>query len=119
MKVAKSLLTGLFRSMTGRSCENAFRRSWVQSVSLDKVADATDGKLAGEWRRRAVSSVGTDTRDLEGKDLYFALTGPRFDGHAFLDDAARAGARAAVVSARSTLALDFQNKNPSFPLVLV
>lgn len=105
--------------MTGRSCENAFRRSWVQSVSLDKVADATDGKLAGEWRRRAVSSVGTDTRDLEGKDLYFALTGPRFDGHAFLDDAARAGARAAVVSARSTLALDFQNKNPSFPLVLV
>jgi UDP-N-acetylmuramoyl-tripeptide--D-alanyl-D-alanine ligase len=91
----------------------------VRSVSLDKVAQATGGKLAGEWLRRAVSSVGTDTRDLEGKDLFFALPGPRFDGHSFLDDAARAGVKAAVVAARNPLVRAFSASNPSFPLVLV
>lgn len=46
---------------------------------------------------REFSSVSTDTRTLEKGALYVALRGERFDGHAFLADASRAGAAGAVV----------------------
>jgi UDP-N-acetylmuramoyl-tripeptide--D-alanyl-D-alanine ligase len=91
----------------------------VRSVSLEQVADATGGTLTGEWAKVNVTSVGTDTRDLTGKDLFVALAGPNFDANGFLDDALKAGARAAVVSARSPLARDFHERNPAFPLVFV
>jgi UDP-N-acetylmuramoyl-tripeptide--D-alanyl-D-alanine ligase len=43
------------------------------------------------------SSVSTDTRTLSPGALYVALKGDRFDGHAFLGEAAAKGAAAAVV----------------------
>jgi len=43
------------------------------------------------------SSVSTDTRTLSPGALYVALRGDRFDGHAFLAEAAARGAAAAVV----------------------
>jgi len=43
------------------------------------------------------SSVSTDTRTIQPGALFVALSGERFDGHAFLALAARAGARGAVV----------------------
>ena len=43
------------------------------------------------------SSVSTDTRTLAPGALYVALKGDRFDGHAFLAEAAGKGAAAAVV----------------------
>ncbi len=45
----------------------------------------------------AFSSVSTDTRTLARGALYVALKGERFDGHAFLAEAAAKGAAAAVV----------------------
>ena len=50
--------------------------------------------------------VATDTRSLEAGQLFVALRGPRFDGHDFLDDAARRGAAGAIVDrpVRSSLA---------------
>ena len=45
-----------------------------------------------------VARVTTDSRDLQGADLFVALKGPRFDGHAFVDQALAAGALAALVS---------------------
>ncbi|NBT09952.1 MAG: bifunctional UDP-N-acetylmuramoyl-L-alanyl-D-glutamate--2,6-diaminopimelate ligase MurE/UDP-N-acetylmuramoyl-tripeptide--D-alanyl-D-alanine ligase MurF [Betaproteobacteria bacterium] len=39
-----------------------------------------------------ISRVHTDTRTLQAGDLYVALRGERFDGHAFLDQAHRSGA---------------------------
>lgn len=54
--------------------------------------------------------IGVDSRRLSGGELFFALAGEQADGHAFLADAARAGARGAVVSepetARRVLARD-------------
>lgn len=91
----------------------------MRNVSLKQVADATGGTLAGEWARLGVSSVGTDTRALSHKDLFVALSGPNFDANGFLDDAVKAGARAAVVSSRSPLARDFHERNPEFPIVMV
>lgn len=43
------------------------------------------------------SSVGTDTRSLEPGALFVAIRGERFDAHRFLTEAARKGARGAVV----------------------
>jgi UDP-N-acetylmuramoyl-tripeptide--D-alanyl-D-alanine ligase len=42
--------------------------------------------------------IGNDSRKARPGDLYTALRGARFDGHAFVEDAFRAGASAALVS---------------------
>ena len=102
-----------------RSFASAFRRWPVRSVSLERVAEATGGTLAGNVERVAVTRVGTDTRDLVGGELFFALAGPSFDGHAFLEDARDAGAKAAVVSSHNSLARRFRESDPGFPLVIV
>ena len=49
-------------------------------------------------------SVSTDTRTLAPGALYVALKGDRFDGHAFLAEAAAKGAAAAVVRKGTTAA---------------
>ena len=46
---------------------------------------------------RAFSGVGTDTRTLAPRQLFVALRGPNFDGHAFAAAAAAAGAAGALV----------------------
>ena len=46
---------------------------------------------------RTFSTISTDTRSLSAGSLFVALAGERFDGHDYLDAAARAGAVAAVV----------------------
>ncbi len=46
--------------------------------------------------RATFSRVSTDTRKLESGDVFFALSGEKFDGNAFLPDACAKGACAAV-----------------------
>jgi len=55
-------------------------------------------RFALTWRQGA--ELSTDTRALPSGALFLALEGERFDGHDYLDAAARAGARAAVVARR-------------------
>ena len=64
----------------------------------------TPGELAtatgGRWTGAAPDAAGvsTDTRTTSAGNLFVALRGERFDAHAFLAEAAGAGAVAAVVS---------------------
>ena len=61
----------------------------------------------GVWRGRppaVVRGLSTDTRTLREGEAFLALQGPRFDGHRFLGQAARAGASALVVRADAALA---------------
>ena len=44
------------------------------------------------------SGVGFDSREISGGELFFAIRGVRMDGHAFVFDALKKGAGAAVVS---------------------
>jgi UDP-N-acetylmuramoyl-tripeptide--D-alanyl-D-alanine ligase len=44
-----------------------------------------------------VGEVVTDSRTLRQGDLFVALRGPRFDGHAFVDEVLGRGAAGAVV----------------------
>jgi UDP-N-acetylmuramoyl-tripeptide--D-alanyl-D-alanine ligase len=68
------------------------------ALTLASIAAAMGGTLAGNHRDRAVGGFSIDTRTLQRGDLFFAIRGDRFDGHAFVADAMRAGASGAVVS---------------------
>ncbi|CAK0770145.1 UDP-N-acetylmuramoyl-tripeptide--D-alanyl-D-alanine ligase [Azospirillaceae bacterium] len=59
------------------------------------AAAATRGRTTALWRAGGVS---IDTRSLAPGDLFVAIRGDHFDGHAFLRQAADAGAAAACVS---------------------
>ncbi len=62
---------------------------------LTEVAAATGGRIAGS--DAAFAGVSIDSRTVERGQLFFALRGERFDGHAFVAAAAARGAAAAVV----------------------
>ena len=66
--------------------------------SLAHFAVAMGGTLVG--MDSAFGAVSTDSRSLNAGDLFVALVGPNFDGHAFVAAAAERGAVAAVVSRR-------------------
>lgn len=57
----------------------------------------------GSWSdpscEACATGVSTDTRTLRSGDLYVALKGERFDGHAFLQEAVARGAVGAVIEA--------------------
>ncbi len=59
------------------------------------AAAATKGVLTGEWE---ACGVAIDSRAIAAGDLFVALKGPTFDGHAFAADALAKGAAAAIVS---------------------
>jgi UDP-N-acetylmuramoyl-tripeptide--D-alanyl-D-alanine ligase len=60
-----------------------------------EAAVATGGSAATPW---TAGGVSIDTRTLRPGDLFVAIRGPQFDGHAFVADAFTRGAVAAVVS---------------------
>ena len=65
--------------------------------TLAEVAAAVGGTRHGA--DAAFTGVSTDTRTLAPGQLYVALKGPNFDGHAFLTRARECGAAAALQSA--------------------
>jgi len=66
---------------------------------LAEIVEAIGGRPRGEPPTASVGRVSTDSRTVAPADLFFALKGPRFDGHAFVADALRRGAVVAVVAA--------------------
>ncbi len=66
-------------------------------MRLGQVVRAISGRPSGPVEDREVRGVSTDTRTLRAGDVYFALKGPRYDGHGFVPDAFARGACAAVV----------------------
>jgi UDP-N-acetylmuramoyl-tripeptide--D-alanyl-D-alanine ligase len=71
--------------------------------TLGEFALACGGRLEGA--DRPYSAVSTDTRTLASGELFVALRGPRFNGHAFLASAAAAGAAGAVVDTEQDVPL--------------
>ena len=68
----------------------------MMAMQLSEAARVLDARLVGD--NVAFRGVSTDTRKLQPGSLYFALQGPNFDGHAFIDAARDQGASAAAVS---------------------
>lgn len=67
-------------------------------LQLPEVVEAIAGRVVGEQRRASVSGVSTDSRRTRPGELFFAIAGERYDGHAFVGQALQAGAVAAVVA---------------------
>jgi UDP-N-acetylmuramoyl-tripeptide--D-alanyl-D-alanine ligase len=69
-------------------------------MRLAEAAQLLGARRAGA--DAAFSAVSTDSRSLRGGELFVALRGERFDGHAFLAAAKAAGAAAAMVDEHYT-----------------
>jgi UDP-N-acetylmuramoyl-tripeptide--D-alanyl-D-alanine ligase len=67
-------------------------------LTIREILTATGGTLLRGSEDLVVTSVSTDTRNLEPGALYVPLVGERFDGHAFAPDAIGRGAVAVLVS---------------------
>ena len=65
-------------------------------TTLRSAADCMNGELNGSDREFV--GISTDTRTLRDGELFFALTGPNFDGHDYVGTAKQGGAAAAVVA---------------------
>lgn len=77
--------------MTGR-----FLWKYSMNLKLDEISRAVDGTLAGSGEA-AVEGYSIDTRTLQAGELFFAIRGPRFDGHQFLRQAVERKAAGVVI----------------------
>ena len=69
--------------------------SQAAMMSLQEAALGANGVARGDTQ---FSGVTTDSRAVNAGDLFVALLGERFDGHAYVGEAVRRGAAAAMVS---------------------
>lgn len=73
-------------------------------LSLQEIVSAVRGEVVlgpgapAEGARHEVGSYSIDSRTARAGDLFFAIVGPRHDGHDFVAEAFRKGAAAAVVA---------------------
>ncbi len=63
---------------------------------LSSASEIMQGRLHGS--DATFCGISTDSRSVRARELFFALRGPRFDGSAYLPQAAAAGAAGAVVA---------------------
>jgi len=67
-------------------------------LTIDDIQKATKGTLLCGERSTVIGGVSIDTRSIRRKDIFVAIKGTKFDGHAFIRAAIRQGAIAIVVS---------------------
>ena len=72
-------------------------------LTLSAIANAVHGQLLGN--DVTATGVSIDTRTLQAGNLYIAIKGKQFDGHAFTAQAENAGAAALLVSEANDSAL--------------
>jgi UDP-N-acetylmuramoyl-tripeptide--D-alanyl-D-alanine ligase len=67
-------------------------------VTAADVESGTAGTLIFGQRNASFNKVSIDTRTLQAGDIYFAIQGPKLDGHNFIPDALAKGALGAVAA---------------------
>lgn len=67
---------------------------------LTEIIQAVEGRVRGDPPPAlSIQGVSTDSRSIRPGEVFFAIPGPRFDGHDFVADVLRRGAPAAVIAA--------------------
>jgi UDP-N-acetylmuramoyl-tripeptide--D-alanyl-D-alanine ligase len=79
----------------------------MANMSAAQVASCTGGVLVSGSGTVAVSGISIDSRTLKQGDLFFAIRGPRNDGHRYVADVLARGAAGAVVAADYGVPSDF------------
>lgn len=67
----------------------------LKALTLTELTNALEARLIGN--DASFDGVSIDSRAIQPGQLFIALTGPRFDGHDYLNDVAGKGAVAALV----------------------
>ncbi|MDQ0125382.1 UDP-N-acetylmuramoyl-tripeptide--D-alanyl-D-alanine ligase [Pseudomonas lini] len=67
----------------------------LKALKLSELTDALNGQL--RVADATFDGVSIDSRAIKPGQLFIALTGPRFDGHDYLNEVARLGAAGALV----------------------
>jgi len=69
----------------------------VVPIKVEEIRKVIRGILVSGPREVEVERISTDSRNIAGDELFFALPGENFDGHNFISDALAKGALGAVV----------------------
>jgi UDP-N-acetylmuramoyl-tripeptide--D-alanyl-D-alanine ligase len=73
------------------------RSGALPAIPIEDVAAAVGGRISGDPAAVVVRGASVDSRRVAAGSLFVALRGEREDGHAYVADALRAGAVAALV----------------------
>ena len=76
----------------------------IRAYRLSELAAELGGRLFGEDRE--IGGISIDSRSIGGGELFVAIKGPNFDGHAYVSKALENGAGAALVHERSVIKSD-------------
>src|SRR5690554_5121625 len=70
----------------------------INAMTLEQIAEITQAEVFNNSQNGTlINAVSKDARSLKAGDLYIALTGENFDGHAFVNKAFELQAAAALV----------------------
>ena len=66
--------------------------------SLADILDVTGGRLIAGSPEKEIHGISTDSRRIERGNLFIALSGENFDGHAFVQKAVEEGAAGVIIA---------------------
>lgn len=69
----------------------------MKPLLIEEVKQALRAEIKTELNKGLITGVTTDSRQVKSGELFVALRGERFDGHEFIEQAIRNGARAVVI----------------------
>jgi UDP-N-acetylmuramoyl-tripeptide--D-alanyl-D-alanine ligase len=88
-------------------------------LKIKETLNAVAGHLMQGSENVCIHGVSTDSRTIKKGELFFALKGPNFNGHKFVDDVLNKGAAGAVVSEAFSLIKRSYDQPSSFSLIEV
>ena len=78
----------------------------MKPITLKEIADSCGGQLFGDENKK-VTSIVTDSRQVENGSLFAAIKGERVDGHKFVEQCINAGAVCALVEEKPQFECDY------------
>jgi len=69
----------------------------LEGYKVKELIETTSGRIIQGNQNSIINSISIDSRTLVPGDLFFAIIGPHFDGHNFINEAFNKGAMGAVV----------------------
>lgn len=69
----------------------------MEHLSLEEILTSVNGVVVKKGNKNVFSGVSTDTRKIEGNDIFIALKGERFNGNLFVSEASSKGSSLCIV----------------------